>query len=746
MKKLIMSAALTVVSLASCSQGFYDINTINDIEISFFDSNWDALLDTYYANDIGERLVATVSINGVVYDSCGVKYKGNSSYDINRTKNPFSIKLDYTIGSQNVDGYETLKLSNIWRDPSCIREVLAYEIARKYTTAPQANFTNVSVNGTLYGLYTNVENINKDFIKNHYWEDNGAFFKGETVQGPPGAGCPGFQPPSGAPIWGYLNSDTICYEKYYELKSDYGYVDVMNMLDTLNNTPTAIEEVLNIDRHIWSIAFSNTFANLDSPLNIAHNYYIYKDVSGRFNHILWDVNLCFGTFGMGDAPNTLVGMQQLDPYFNSNSDFPIIQQVLENNTYRNMYFAHMRTFLLENIANDLYSDRIDSMQAIIDADVLADPLKFYTYEDFQSNINNTVSGIYGIAQLMDSRYTYLNTLPELTAIPPTISNITTPAGIAQNATITITAVISNATNAYLGTREKEIDRFIKTPLFDDGAHNDGAAGDGTYGVAIAVGLSDMQYYIYAENGDAGMFSPVRAEYEFYDLEIEKGIVINEVMAANSSYVTDQDGEFDDWIELYNNSSFAVALDGYCLTDNAAELTKWTFPSGITLNANDYLIIWADKDTLQTGLHANFKLSGAGESLILSDHNLDLMDETSFGEQTSDISYGRHVNGTGSFTLMTPSYNAFNGNPLMVKEPVISTIFNLYPNPAKHSFKMESNSTDDLAFRVYNTIGQVVFYGTLIRSETKTIGVESWNAGFYFIRFENGKSLKLVVSK
>ena len=146
-----MSAALTVVSLASCSQGFYDINTINDIEISFFDSNWDALLDTYYANDIGERLVATVSINGVVYDSCGVKYKGNSSYDINRTKNPFSIKLDYTIGSQNVDGYETLKLSNIWRDPSCIREVLAYEIARKYTTAPQANFTNVSVNGALYG-------------------------------------------------------------------------------------------------------------------------------------------------------------------------------------------------------------------------------------------------------------------------------------------------------------------------------------------------------------------------------------------------------------------------------------------------------------------------------------------------------------------------------------------------------------------------------------------------------------------
>jgi hypothetical protein len=411
-----------------------------------------------------------------------------------------------------------------------------------------------------------------------------------------------------------------------------------------------------------------------------------------------------------------------------------------------MYFAHIRTFLMENITNDLYSDRMDTMQAIIDAEVQADPLKFYTYADFQSNINNTVSGIYGIAQLMDSRDIYLNALPELTAIPPTIANIITPAAIAQNATITITAAISNATNAYIGIREKEIDRFIKTPLFDDGAHNDGAAGDGIYGTAITLGLSDLQYYIYAENVDAGMFSPVRAEYEFYDLVIEKGIAINEVMAVNSSYVTDQDGEFDDWIELYNNSSSAVVLDGYYLTDNAAELTKWTFPLGTTVDANDYLIIWADKDTSQTGLHANFKLSGAGESLTLSDNNLKLVDEINFGAQTSDISYGRYVNGTGSFTLMTPSYKAFNAYPLSVKELVNSTNFNLYPNPAEHSFKMESNSKDDLAFRVFNAIGQLVYSGTLNHNETKTIGVETWNAGFYFIRFEDGKSLKLLVNK
>ena len=680
MKKTVLSVALALISLTSFSQGFYDINTINNIEINFWDANWDATLDTYYANDVGERLVATVVINGVQYDSCGVKYKGNSSYDVNRTKNPFNIKLDYIKGSQNVDGYETLKLSNVYKDPSFVREVLAYEIARKYTTAPQANFTNVTVNGSLFGLYTNVENINKNFVKNHYWEDNGAFFKGEQIQGPPAAGCPGFPPPTGAPIWGYLNSDSTCYEKYYELEGDFGYKAVMNMLDTFNNYAADMEEVLNIDRHIWSIAFSNTFVSLDSPLNIPHNYYIYRDVNGRFNHILWDENLSFGTFGLGDAPTTLIGSQQLDPYFNNNSDFPIINQVLQNNTYKNMYFAHMRTFLTENIANNLYTDRIDTIQTLIDADVQADPLKFYTYTDFQNNVNTTASGQYGIAELMGARDTYLNTLPELTAIPPTISNITTPAIIAQSATITITADITNTTYAYLGTREKEIDRFIKTQLFDDGAHNDGAAGDGVYGVDIIVGLADMQYYIYAENANAGMFSPVRAEYEFYDLVIDKGVVINEIMAANSSTVSDQDGEFDDWIELYNNSTSTVVLDGYYLSDNAANLTKWSFPTGTTINANDYLIIWADEDALQTGLHADFKLSGSGESLTLSDNNLKLIDEISFGSQTSDISYGRYVNGTGNYMLMNPTYNTINsGNVVSVNEIKTKTNFNIYPN-------------------------------------------------------------------
>jgi spore coat protein CotH len=117
------------------SQDFYDINTINTIEITFSESNWDYLLDQLVAEGNEERLIGTVEINGEVFDSVGVRYKGNSSYTANQVKNPLNIKLDHIIDDQLIEGYGTLKLANAFKDPSFIREVLSYEIAREYFPA-----------------------------------------------------------------------------------------------------------------------------------------------------------------------------------------------------------------------------------------------------------------------------------------------------------------------------------------------------------------------------------------------------------------------------------------------------------------------------------------------------------------------------------------------------------------------------------------------------------------------------------
>ena len=69
------------------------------------------------------------------------------------------------------------------------------------------------------------------------------------------------------------------------------------------------------------------------------------------------------------------------------------------------------------------------------------------------------------------------------------------------------------------------------------------------------------------------------------------LVINEFMASNSSSLADEDGDFTDWVEIRNVSAGAVDLAGWYLTDDAADLTKWQFPS-VTVNANDYLVLFA----------------------------------------------------------------------------------------------------------------------------------------------------------
>ena len=188
---------------------FYDMSTVNTIQLFFTQSNWDQILDQLYA--AGEdRLIGTAIINGVTYDSVGVRYKGNSSYSANRNKNPFNIKLDHIIEDQLIDGkYGTLKLANGFCDPSFVRETLSYEIARKYMPACKANYANVWVNNVLIGVYTSVEDVDSSFMREHFHTSGMPRFKCETNTMSP------------VTVWGYLGADSTAYMQYYDLESNY---------------------------------------------------------------------------------------------------------------------------------------------------------------------------------------------------------------------------------------------------------------------------------------------------------------------------------------------------------------------------------------------------------------------------------------------------------------------------------------------------------------------------------------------
>ncbi len=120
------------------------------------------------------------------------------------------------------------------------------------------------------------------------------------------------------------------------------------------------------------------------------------------------------------------------------------------------------------------------------------------------------------------------------------------------------------------------------------------------------------------------------------------LVINELMASNGRFLQDPQGQYDDWIEIHNYGRETIDLGGLYLTDDVSTPTQWMIPANNRIPAGGFLLIWADNDIADAGLHANFKLNDGGEQVSLFDSDGEtLIDSLTFGEQTSDISYGRY---------------------------------------------------------------------------------------------------------
>ncbi|MBN2843297.1 MAG: lamin tail domain-containing protein, partial [Sedimentisphaerales bacterium] len=169
------------------------------------------------------------------------------------------------------------------------------------------------------------------------------------------------------------------------------------------------------------------------------------------------------------------------------------------------------------------------------------------------------------------------------------------------------------------------------------------------------------------------------------------ILINEFVAVNNSKdpelpresweVFDEDGQSVDWIELYNVSAEAVDLTGWCLTDDAEDINKWSFPAGQTIAANGYLMIFASgKDIAEPGfIHTNFSLSSQGEYLAIVDPSGEIVHEYNsadgyFPAQEENISYGMF----GYFTQQRYFYPATPGaaNTNSVIGTVTDTVFSV----------------------------------------------------------------------
>jgi hypothetical protein len=528
---------LFIVVFALCfydiiiAQELYNLDHISVIRITFAEKNWSGLLDSLKNLGTKERIAATVEIDGKTFNGVGVRYKGNSSYKNPRSKSlkklPFNLKANFTEKDQRFPGgYETIKLSNVFQDPSFLREVISYEIARKYMPAPRCNFTKLYINGEYIGLYNNTEAVDNLFLDRAYQSHKGVLFKcdpeWEEVKDIVNT-CDGGDKASLM----YVGDDPACYKGWYELesKNDTAWQEIINLTKILNKHPEKVDSVLNIDMVLWMHAFNNVLVNLDSYTGrLSHNYYLYKTPDGLFTPIVWDMNISLGGFRYDGEKAGVLTDQELQEYSlfahykNKNPKRPLITNVLSNPLWRKIYIGHCRTIVLENFANGEYMKLAEKIHAFIEPEVKNDPNKLYSYQDFQNNLHKStdigLSTSIGIGELMKTRTEHLLKHPLFNGRNPVITDVK---HTLSGKNLSVTVKVQDGLKVYLFYRHSPAEPFRMQNMLDDGTQSDGTANDGVWGCSLEK-KEGLQYYIVAEGDRLAVCSPERASYVFYEVK------------------------------------------------------------------------------------------------------------------------------------------------------------------------------------------------------------------------------------
>ena len=200
-----------------------------------------------------------------------------------------------------------------------------------------------------------------------------------------------------------------------------------------------------------------------------------------------------------------------------------------------------------------------------------------------------------------------------------------------------------------------------------------------------------------------------------------GLFINEIMSSNTSYLEDDHNEFDDWIEIYNSGSISFDLAGLYLTDDLDDPYKWKFPSNnpqtTTIMPSGYLLVWADNQISQGGLHAGFKLSSSGEDLYLlknSAESPDIIDSFSFSSMYPNTTIGRYPDGSDNleiFHIPTPLSPNIKSNPTQITSLFINELMASNNNGLKDNL----NEFEDW-IELYNGGNEAINVGGLFFSD------------------------------
>ncbi|MBA2745562.1 MAG: CotH kinase family protein, partial [Flavisolibacter sp.] len=391
--------------------GLYDYGTVKNVYLNFSQANYWTLLTNNYASET--EIPATLLMDGITYNDVGVRFRGNTSYTQigGSQKKSFAVTADFTNADQTILGYNDLKFNNGHQDASFMREVLYNRMARKYTPIAKGNFIRLYLNNQDWGLYPNIQSVDKTFLKEWFLSNDGARFRANpevNVSGNPNWG-------DGTAGMNYLGESEATYQAYYSLKSSditdpwQKLIEACQILSTATAANVEIvKQTIDVDKALWFLACENIFTDDDSYVMKGKMDYMiyYEPETGRTTPLEYDGNSTFA----GTAATTWTPFKNV-----ANVNYPLLNKLINIPEWRQRYLAHYRTILNETFTSPNANVLIDEIDAQISSIVASDTKKLYTTAQYTSSVA-------ALKTFVSNRRSYLLNNIEVSQVGPIIAS------------------------------------------------------------------------------------------------------------------------------------------------------------------------------------------------------------------------------------------------------------------------------------------------------------------------------------
>ena len=635
---------------------YYD-DTVARIDIIIDPDSLDLLLQDNSDKEYTAKFIYTKSeTESDTVDLVGFRIRGNVSRIVD--KKGFKISINSFVKGQKFYGLEKLNLKST-EDCAQVRARSCWTMVREMGI-PFQYISNVRlyINNDYRGFYTNVEHIDEVYLKKRFNHNNGNLYK---CRYPSYLEWEGDDENSYKQLNLYFGDREI---RNYELKTNTeedDYSDLVNLIDVLNNTPNnifkeEIEEVLNVQDVLKFLAMEIYLGHWDSYSGNGNNYYLYHNQNtNKFEYITYDLDLTFGIQW---------GHPELDvaDIYQWGSAYPLRSKLLNVKEYRDNYTFYLKQ-LVERFPVVTIREIAEELQEQVRPYIYDDPFYTFTEEEFDNSLD-TPYGMDDIGMMnfiVSRRASILETL-ETSNTYPIISTVEN-----NNASISdqvdINWIVSDNTapkNVVISYQFNE-NGFTEETL--NGIPHESLGYTWNYSTNIPSFNAEgrLDYYITATDQEGQITrSPRTGYYSLNFYEPTEKLIISEIMSINNYSITDEHGDRDDWIEVYNAGESSINLGNKYLSDSYENPNEWKMPD-IVLDPGEHVFFWADNEKNQGDMHAAFRLSGNGETVYLFEKLNDeyfLIQSLTFPELDNNISYGLKPDGSGVYTLLnniTPGY-------------------------------------------------------------------------------------------